>query len=282
MIPTSIDGTDITGATIDGTDVTEITVDGQTVFSAGPNLPVAYSDLVVWYPFDSATYGGSDADDVTAIIGGSGDDTAYDGTVNGAAYQSTGGVTDINAGANSGAFDFDGSNEDNIQNTSINSPSYFGTFDWSISVVFNADTSSGDSVFFEMGDRPPGDTRIGIRYRGGENILAQTTDDGFSSRAQLDSGTTYSTGQFVHVVLTKDNSGNHSLYAREEGFTGNTLVDTDFNAVDINADFIFIGSELDSTSVIINEFDGIIDDVRIYKKELSSTEVDTIYNNIMP
>jgi hypothetical protein len=36
MPPTSIDGTDITGATIDGTDVTEITVDGQTVFTAGP------------------------------------------------------------------------------------------------------------------------------------------------------------------------------------------------------------------------------------------------------
>jgi len=34
MPPTSIDGTDITGATIDGTDVQEITVDGQTVFSA--------------------------------------------------------------------------------------------------------------------------------------------------------------------------------------------------------------------------------------------------------
>jgi len=32
--PTSIDGTDITGATIDGTDVTEITVDGDTVFQA--------------------------------------------------------------------------------------------------------------------------------------------------------------------------------------------------------------------------------------------------------
>jgi len=34
--PTSIDGTDITGATIDGTDVQEITVDGQTVFTAVP------------------------------------------------------------------------------------------------------------------------------------------------------------------------------------------------------------------------------------------------------
>jgi len=37
--PTSIDGTDITGATIDGTDVQEITVDGDVVFSAGPGLP---------------------------------------------------------------------------------------------------------------------------------------------------------------------------------------------------------------------------------------------------
>jgi len=36
MIPTTIDGTDITGATIDGTDVQEITVDGQTVFNAFP------------------------------------------------------------------------------------------------------------------------------------------------------------------------------------------------------------------------------------------------------
>jgi len=38
MIPTSIDGTDITGATIDGTDVQEITVDGNTVFTAGPPI----------------------------------------------------------------------------------------------------------------------------------------------------------------------------------------------------------------------------------------------------
>jgi len=41
MIPTSIDGTDITGATIDGTDVQEITVDGDTVFTAGPDIPAS-------------------------------------------------------------------------------------------------------------------------------------------------------------------------------------------------------------------------------------------------
>jgi hypothetical protein len=48
MIPTSIDGTDITGATIDGTDVTEITVDGQTVFTA--------SQLAFSSSFESATW----------------------------------------------------------------------------------------------------------------------------------------------------------------------------------------------------------------------------------
>jgi len=41
MPPTSIDGTDITGATIDGTDVQEITVDGDTVFSAAPEIPAS-------------------------------------------------------------------------------------------------------------------------------------------------------------------------------------------------------------------------------------------------
>jgi len=42
MPPTSIDGTDITGATIDGQDVQEITVDGDTVFSGIPDSDVNY------------------------------------------------------------------------------------------------------------------------------------------------------------------------------------------------------------------------------------------------
>jgi len=45
MPPTSIDGTDITGATIDGTDVQEITVDGQTVFTAAPDFPLIVDDF---------------------------------------------------------------------------------------------------------------------------------------------------------------------------------------------------------------------------------------------
>jgi len=46
--PTSIDGTDITGATIDGQDVEEITIDGNVVFSAAPDIPDA-QNLVARY-----------------------------------------------------------------------------------------------------------------------------------------------------------------------------------------------------------------------------------------
>jgi len=52
--PTSIDGTDITGATIDGQEVQEITVDGQTVFKTGPP---AEGDLQARYDFSQETGG---------------------------------------------------------------------------------------------------------------------------------------------------------------------------------------------------------------------------------
>jgi len=54
MIPTSIDGTDITGATIDGTDVQEITVDGQTVFTSTQPATLHPSAIYRW-PLDEGS-----------------------------------------------------------------------------------------------------------------------------------------------------------------------------------------------------------------------------------
>jgi len=68
MPPTSIDGTDITGATIDGTDVTEITVDGQTVFTAGLDIP---DSVVALYDARQLTgySDGQTVDPFTASVG---------------------------------------------------------------------------------------------------------------------------------------------------------------------------------------------------------------------
>jgi len=72
MPPTSIDGTDITGATIDGTDVQEITVDGQTVFTSGFDIP---NSAIHHYPMDEGS-GSNMLDNVGSV----------DGTINGASY----------------------------------------------------------------------------------------------------------------------------------------------------------------------------------------------------
>jgi len=72
MIPTSIDGTDITGATIDGTDVQEITVDGDVVFSAS-DVP---DSALLFYSAEEN--GGSTAVDRT--------NNNNDGTINGATF----------------------------------------------------------------------------------------------------------------------------------------------------------------------------------------------------
>jgi len=115
--PTSIDGTDITGATIDGTDVTEITVDGQTVFTAAPP-----ANLVSRWTFDNADTSGNTAIDV---VGNN------DATINGA---TTGVPGDINE-----AYRFSGSNEDVIATVNIDS---FTEYTFSVRVKT---TQSGNS-----------------------------------------------------------------------------------------------------------------------------------------
>jgi len=83
--PTSIDGTDITGATIDGTDVQEITVDGDVVFSAGPDIPDA-NDLFAHY----------DASQVTSVDPTWAAQVGPDLTVNGSANVVTSGKNGLN------------------------------------------------------------------------------------------------------------------------------------------------------------------------------------------
>ena len=264
MIPTSIDGTDITGATIDGTDITEITVDGDVVFSAGPNLPVAYSNLVAWYPFDSAEYGGSNADDVTAIIGGSADDTAYNGTVDGATYESSNGITDINAGASSGNYDFDGFNDTINIGSPLNSTNPFTVTAW---VRFDSQNSIQiplNSNDFTNGFR--------LLYLDGSDTINFETEDNGNNQTVTISGPSVNT--YTHYACVFDGNVNE-LY--ENGNLGDTTASTGSGGDPVDFE---IGSSENSGSG--NYFDGQIDDVRIYDTDLSSSEIQDIYDNTKP
>jgi len=256
MPPTSIDGTDITGATIDGTDVQEITVDGQTVFTAATR-PVAYSNLVAWYPFDSATYGGSNADDVTALFNPaqSGDSTAYDGTVSGATYQPSGGGTDINAGANAGAFDFEKSGNDRIETTFGENLTNYTLMGW-----VNVDDVSGRDHLLRNELGGAGDAvLLGTRDGGIEvnNFAAGVVNIGVG---------TVSSGTWHHIAMTSETKG----YI--DG--GSPVVSDSSGALPNPRDFV-IGGDVSGGGFM----DGKIDDVRIYNTDLTSTQIDQIITN---
>jgi len=264
--PTSIDGTDITGATIDGTDVQEITVDGDVVFTSAPTItitdPVAKSDLIAWYPFDSATYGGSNADDVTAILGGTGDDTGYDGTIDGATYQSSAGVTDITAGPNSGAFDFDGSN-DNISTNLTNLTTPFTAMFW---------VSLNDIVTQAiLGDWDSTSSDWYINFIDSDFKVTDDIEGGI-----LDSSTFVpNTNEFNHVAGVYGNSKNEIFINGNSinsiTFSSNQRTFSGGNGVDIGS--------LDDQ---IQHLDGTVDDVRIYNRALTSSEISQIVTNTQP
>jgi len=258
--PTSIDGTDITGATIDGTDVQEITVDGQTVFTAAPqiNLPVAYSNLVAWYPFDSATYGGSNTDDVTAILGGSGDDTAYDGTVNGATYQSSGGRTDINAGASSGYYEFTADNDEIII------PHEHQTSNFTYTMWIRNVNGGTDNLF---GNRD-GSNDTNFLYADNSFYRPHTGNGGFG---QFDTQTAPSTNStWQHIAWVYDGSNRIYIDGVEDANspgsnTGNTIVNTDFTLT---------GPDSGENGIICD-----IDDFRAYNTALTQTQIEQIVQN---
>jgi len=270
--PTSIDGTDITGATIDGTDVQEITVDGDVVFSPGPtiNFPVAYSDLVLWYPFDATTYGGSNPDDVTAILGGSGDDTAFDGSVNGATYDSNGGVTDITAGQNSGAYEY--ISVDYVEHSNITHMDQ-STDTFCVNMWVKSNSLSGIDTVWGIGS--------GLSGSNANGIVIFTRDTGqvdFRIRVPSTPAVTVSNTNFVAnqwFMLTLQNDGNR-IKAHIDGQPA-------FDSAIHNFSTTFDApTRLGYRPDFGNSWDGYIDDYRVYNRELSNSEINQIYQNTKP
>jgi len=265
--PTSIDGTDITGATIDGQDVDSITIDGQEVFSSGPNLPVGFSNLVAWYPFDPDFYGGSASDDVTAKISGSGDSTAYDFTNNGATHLSSGGATDINDGSNSGNFDLSQASPAFLDRSS---PIFTGSSNLSICAFVKPDSISSNSAIF-LEEEPGGKNRNFL------NFADRFKFDSFPpSGGTLFTGKIVSTGVYQHVAVTVSSSSEAKLYV-------NGTVEAQDNNFDI-----YSGPTPDKATVGLRQGnnsqagDYQIDDLRLYNRDLSQSEINTIIGNTQP
>jgi len=276
MPPTSIDGTDITGATIDGTDVTEITVDGDTVFSA-QTLPVRFSDMVGWWPMDAASYGISSpttadqAKDMTAVIGGSADDTAYDCTVFGATYQSTGDITDINAGANSGYFEFDGSN-DKLDNIAILTT---GITELTTCAWAKSDSTSGNNPVvgqIEFGGIV--DPEYQVQLRDGDDYQTQMVDN---SGNRIRHNEPVNVNTYYHLALVFDNGTMRTFLDGNQVFSSSGLD----SSINFSNTFNIGHADIQFNNLQFF-FDGEIDDARLYNAALSQNDIEQIYDNTKP
>jgi len=241
--PSSIDGTEITGATIDGQDVQEITIDGDTVFTAIPE------SLISLYEFEQ---------DVTDSVG------VNDGVNNG-------GVFSTNAEVGSFAIELEKNNNDHVR---IPKDPSLDDVRSVFAYVFPQNLSNnsfGDTVYNDENAGNPDSIRL-IRMGLDGGLVSVNTLNGDSN---VSFGQTFNNNQYYHLGFTFDTSGTLA------GYVDGSQVGTDQapsgDIVQIK-DGAAIGARLDNTFGDQRFFPGIIDDVRLYDKALSPTEVSNLFN----
>ena len=191
------------------------------------------------------------------------------GTVYGAEY-----TTDRNGQSNK-AMDFDGST-DYIKRNNTAVLSFGSSQDFSISTWFN--TSNAPSYTAIVGKKwswIATGAGYGISMEDGQvkAVISDSTDLTTSV-----SGTTYNDGEWHHVVATFDRSGSQRLYVDD------VLKDTDsISAVDdVGNSTMYIGRWAIDSWGGYTFFNGSIQDVRIYNKVLSATEIGELYQGYNP
>jgi hypothetical protein len=257
--------------------VQEITVDGDVVFSSGPEEPVALTNLMAWWPFDAAAIGGSNLDDASSFFPNAADTTNYDLRVDGTVtHQSSAGVTDITAGANSGAFDFSGSfpylDADTRILTGMTSMCYMG---WT---KFDS-TPANRTVVMGNPKYTTGQDNTNLEFRPDlSDWLAEFAVDGNFSFVRSGSLTP---GEWYHHCFNWDGSTWEYFVTDETESTINSLA-TASRGGTYNAEFDWIIGNNNPGPQSSSSFDGKIDDVRIYDRDLTNSEIQQIFDNTKP
>jgi hypothetical protein len=222
-------------------------------------LDAAITDgLVAWYRFEDAA---NTAIDATNALGVGANQTAFDGTVNGASFVENGGVRDVVSGANSGAYDFDGV-DDNI--TASNVPHSTGTT--IMCSLRNGGNSDRGRVIRQFSS---GNKNNSLRVNGTDLFVE-------SANRELSLSSVAPVGERVHFAGVIPNDTSKPMKGFVDGvLVGEDNLNTTYSTV--TGQFA-IGSDVNGT----NFFHGQPDDVRLYNRALSASEINQIYQNTDP
>jgi len=177
-----------------------------------------------------------------------------DGTNNGATPNVTGIINT--------AYDFDGT-DDYIDTTY----SVSGLTNFSIGLWANWDNTDTGNVIISNDDAGF-DSSFRIRSNSGK--ISFNVQDGGSTQTDVDSLTTISTGMWYHCVYVKEGT-NHKLYVNAGTPASTTLAQTP------NSNNLYIGKRIATT--YDEPMDGKIDEVGIWNRALTPTEITELYNS---
>jgi len=246
--PTSIDGTDITGATIDGQQVQEITIDGQTVFTALPD-PAIHQ-----WKWDEGS-GTSFSDSIGSASG----TFTFDNYV-------TGNFTGGTAVATDGVDDF-GSTDSNLAwlDGLVSSGWAFAyTLDDFTETDRNdfvgVQNQGSDFFLIANGANNSGDVRVGLREDGDQNWAFRTTSGGHVND-----------GNKHRVLINKIgpcSNNNLEIYVDNTSLSTTQRFDLNPTNISLSEPLKFFGQEFGNIWG-----PGIADNVIIYDDSLTSAEV---------
>jgi len=235
----------------DGSEISEVrTGAGDVLFSGIPDSALT-QDLIAWYRFEDG-----DARDYTNDLDGTfADSTAYDGTVNGASFLSNSGVTDFQNGENSGAVNISDSTGDiNYPDPpQLENSTEFTIMGW-------ANPNQDPKMLIYGTERDDASNNVELKTDG---VRVETG----GNRAQATASQPQSMSHFALVWSAPE--AEYYIDATSQGTgTGPSQSLSDLDA--------YTGDYFGRST------DMVVDDIRIYNRALTSSEITSIFNNTKP
>jgi len=166
------------------------------------------------------------------------------------------------------AGDFDGDGPSAIKYAEVSAANFtsLGTGDFSVALWMN--TSSGDSSDQLIGNKVSGTDGFTVALTGAGQVIFSISDGATSE--SVTSATNVADGDWRHIVASRSGSSLElHIYNRATG-------STDFFSSTISDPSLFVGSSsalhMGSKTSNAGDFDGLIDDVRIYNRAISTAD----------
>ena len=185
------------------------------------------------------------------------------------------------SGKSGSAMTFDGSN-DHINVTNSNSINFGASTDFTLSAWIKRDSRTSGSeniiIFKGTGEGMTKGYYISGRGSGGDNRLrfgiSNDTGGFAANNVQFDSNTAVAMGEWHHMTVTADRDGNATIYI--DGIKETTRNISTVGNIDVSSKNLVIGA----LTPVDWRFDGTIDDVKIWNRALSDTEINLSMNGL--